>query len=86
MERLNLRRSECLNLWRSERLNLGRTQELKGYLINRGYNEDEIQRQIDRTAGLDREALLCCKGTKTPLERVPLIVPIIQVSLPLNAF
>ena len=50
------------------------TQKLKGFLINRGYNEDEIQHQIDRTTGLDREALLCSKRTKTPLERVPLIV------------
>ena len=52
---------------------LWRTQELKGYLINRGYNEDEM-RQIDRTTGLDWEALLCSQRTKTPLEGVPLIV------------
>ena len=30
------------------------TQELKGFLINRGYNGDEVQQQIDRTIGLDR--------------------------------
>ena len=53
---------------------LRRTQELKGFLINRGYNEDEIQNQIERTTGLDTEALLCSKRTKTPLEQVPLIV------------
>ena len=53
---------------------LQRTQELKGYLINRGYNEDEVQQQIDRTSGLDRDALLRSKRTKTPLQRVPLIV------------
>ena len=47
---------------------LRRTQELKGYLINRGYNEDEVQQQIDRTIGLDRDALLRSKRTKTPLE------------------
>ena len=51
-----------------------RTQELKGFLINRGYNEDEIQHQIDRTTGLDRKRLLRSKRVKTPLERVPLIV------------
>ena len=53
---------------------LRRTQELKGFLNNWGYNEDEIQNQIDRTTGLNKEALLCSKRTKTPLERVPLIV------------
>ena len=52
---------------------LRRTQELKGFLINQGY-EDEVQNQIDRTTGLDREALLCSKRTKMPLECVPLIV------------
>ena len=53
---------------------LWRTQELKGYLINRGYNKDNIQQQIDRTIGLHRDALLPSKITKTPLGRVPLIV------------
>ena len=43
-------------------------------MISRGYNEDETQQQIDRTIGLDRDALLRSKRTKTPLERVPLIV------------
>ena len=68
---------------------LQRTQELKGYLINRGYNEDETQQQIDRTIRLDMDTLLRSKRTKTPLERVPLIVTymcIIQVSLPSEAF
>ena len=51
-----------------------KTQTLKGYLVNCKYNEDEIQYQIDNTAGLDREALLHSKKVKTPLERVPLIV------------
>ena len=53
---------------------LQRTQELKGFLISRGYNEDEIQLQIDRTIGLDGDALLRSKRSKTPLARVPLIV------------
>ena len=53
---------------------LRRTQELKGYLTNRGYHEDEIRQQIDRTIGLDRDTLLRLKRTKTPLERVPIIV------------
>ena len=47
---------------------LQRTQELKGFLITRGYNEDEIQNQIDRTTGVDKEMLLCSKRMKTPLE------------------
>ena len=51
-----------------------RTLELKGFLINRGSNEDEIQNQINRTTGLDREALLCSERMKMPFERVPLIV------------
>ena len=45
-----------------------------GYLTNRGYHEDEIQQQIGRTMGIDRDALLRSKITKTPLERVLLIV------------
>ena len=53
---------------------LRRTQELKGFLFNRGYNGDEIQKQIDRPNGLNREALLCYKKANTPLEQVPLIV------------
>ena len=53
---------------------LRKTQELNGFLINQGYNENEVQNQIDRATGLDREALLCSKRMKTPLERVPLIV------------
>ena len=52
----------------------GRTQELKGYLTNWGYHEDEIQQQIDRSIGFDRDVLLRSKRTKTALERVPLIV------------
>ena len=46
----------------------------EGLLTNHGYHEDEIQQQIDRTIGLDRDVLLQSKRTKTPLERVPLIV------------
>ena len=68
-------------LWKSKEIcseredYLQRTQELKGFLIIRRYNnEDEIQNQIDRTTAFDREALLCSKRTKTPLELVPLIV------------
>ena len=65
---------------------LRRTQELKGYLTNWGYNEDEVQSQIDRTTGLDREALLCSKRMKTPLEWVPLIVTYHPGLPPLKAF
>ena len=53
---------------------LQRTQELKRFLINRGYNEDEVQLQINKIMGLDRDALLLTKEIKTPLEWVPLIV------------
>ena len=48
--------------------------ELKGHLINRGYNEDEVQTQINKATGLDRSTLLQSTKDKTPLERVPLIV------------
>ena len=51
-----------------------RTWELRGFLINQGYNEDEVQQQIDRAIGLNRDTLLGLKKTKAPLERVPLIV------------
>ena len=42
--------------------------------MNRGYKEDEVQSQIDRTIGLDRDGLLFSKRINAPLERVPLIV------------
>ena len=53
---------------------LQRTQELKRFLINRGYNEDEVQHQINKTMGLNRDVLLLTKKIKMPLERVLLIV------------
>ena len=46
---------------------LQRTQELKGISINYRYNKDEVQHQIDRTIGLDRDALLLAKKSKRPL-------------------
>ena len=53
---------------------LQRTRELTRFLITWGYNEDEVQQQINKTMGLDRDELLLTKKIKTPLEQVPLIV------------
>ena len=53
---------------------LRRVRELKGFLTNRGYDEDEVQTQIDKAARFDREALLQSKQSKTPLDRIPLVV------------
>ena len=54
---------------------LKRTEELKEILVNWGYEESDVQSQIDRAKGFDREALLQPKKrTNTLLEQVPLIV------------
>ena len=37
---------------------LRHTRELKGYLVRRGYDEDEVQSQIDKSSVLNREELL----------------------------
>ena len=61
---------KALRIWRIciERENyLRRVQELKGFLVNRGYDEDEVQTQIDKATWSDRETLLQSKQTKTPL-------------------
>ena len=56
--------------------NLWRTQELKGFLINRGYNEDDMRYKIKAIGLLDStgKCYFAQKRTKKPLERVPLIV------------
>ena len=65
---------------------LQRSEELKKFLINRGYNENKIQQQIIRTKGLDRDALLLSrKRTKGPLNRVPFIVTYHPCFPPLNS-
>ena len=48
--------------------------ELKGFLINREYDKDEVQSQIDKATRLDRVTLLQPTRRKAPLDRVPLIV------------
>ena len=53
---------------------LQRVNELKGHLINRGYNKDEVPTQIDKATRLDRDRLLQSTKDKTPLDRVPLTV------------
>ena len=53
---------------------LERVNELKGFLINRGYNKDEVQTQIDKATRLDRAMILQSIKVETPLNRVPLIV------------
>ena len=42
--------------------------------MNRGYDEDEVQTQIDKATKSDREMLLQPKQNKTPLDRIPLVV------------
>ena len=53
---------------------LQRTQELQSLLITWGYNEDQVQQQMNKTMGLESDELLLTKKIKTTLERVPLIV------------
>ena len=81
--------SQALSIRRifSERRDyLRRTEEMKGYLINQGYNENEVQHQINRMKGLDKDTLLLSrKRTSAPLERVPLIVTYHPSLPPLNS-
>ena len=53
---------------------LGRVNQLKGHLINKGYDKDEVQTQIDKATRLDRSSLLQSTKDKTSLDRVPSIV------------
>ena len=53
---------------------LRRAQELKGFLVNRGYNEDEVQMQIDKVTKSNREILLQSEPNKTPMDQIPLVV------------
>ena len=48
--------------------------ELKGHLINSGYDKDEVQTQIDKATRRDKGTLLQSTQAKTPLDQVPLIV------------
>ena len=43
------------------------TKELRGFLLNRGYDGDEVQTQIEKATGLDRDTLLQPKNSKVPL-------------------
>ena len=49
------------------------TEELKMYLVNRGYDGERIQQEIDKATGMDRETLLIsCKKDKRQV--IPLVV------------
>ena len=53
---------------------LAHTQELEQYLVDRGYRDTEMQRQIDQATSRDRTELLSNHSEKTNLGRVPLVV------------
>ena len=46
---------------------------MMGFLMNREYDKDEVQMQIDKATGLDRATRLQSMKFKTSLDRVPLI-------------
>ena len=50
-----------------------RTKELKQHLVNRGYEEVEVQDQMDRATSVSREQALAISENKTS-DRVPLVV------------
>ena len=53
---------------------LQQVNKLKGHLINRGYDKDEVHTQIDKATRLNRSTSLQSTKDKTPLDRVLLIV------------
>ena len=52
---------------------LRRTEELKQYLVDRGYKDAETQQQIDRATSVSRTETLKMSENKN-VERVPLVV------------
>ena len=67
------------------------TEQLKRYLINLGYNENDVEHQINRTKELDRDVLLLQvhesrKRNNVPLDQVPLIVMYHSSLPPLKVF
>ena len=50
------------------------SERTEGHLINKGYDKDEVQTQIDKATRQDRSTLLQSTKDTTPLDRVPLIV------------